>query len=137
METMTKPGAAPCETIELTGNQQLTIERRLSDSVVRLVGGNGQVSLTIEITAAGPVLRFDGLNLRIESSGDLAIGARRIAVHGREGLAITSGGDATIQTFGDLNTVAREQNISARLGNVNVKANDDVRLRGERIKLNC
>ena len=135
---MTSPDAPPeCETIELTGDHQLTIERRVSDSVLRILSPSGSVSLTIELTADGPILRFDGLNVRIESSGDLAIGARRLALHGREAVSITTDGDAAVRAAGDLTTEARVQNISARLGNVNVKANDDVRLRGERVKLNC
>jgi hypothetical protein len=137
METMIAPGATTCETIDLIDDQRLIVERRPSDSLIRIVGGNGRVSLTIEVTAAGPLLRFEGLSLRIESDGDLGIGARRIALHGREGVVISSGGDASIEAVGDLSTAAAEQNISARLGNVNVKANDDVRLGGERIKLNC
>lgn len=138
MAILTSPDAPPeCETIELTGDHQLTIERRPSDSVLQIVTPGGEVALTIELTSDGPILRFDGLNLRIESSGDLAIGARRLALHGREAVSITTGGDAGIRAEGDLTTEARVQNISARLGNVNVKANDDVRLRGERVKLNC
>jgi hypothetical protein len=138
MATLTSPDAPPqCETIELTGDHQLTIERRASDSVLQIVSPGGQVALTIELTSDGPILRFDGLNMRIESSGDLAIGARRLALHGREAVSITTEGDAGIRAEGDLTTEARVQNISARLGNVNVKANDDVRLRGERVRLNC
>lgn len=38
---------------------------------------------------------------------------------------------------GDIATRAREQVIEARLGDVRVKANDDVKLNGERIRLNC
>ena len=136
MEARTKSEATTCEAIELTDNQQLIVERRHSNSLIRIVGDDGRVSLTIEVTAEGPVLRFEGMNLRIESNGDLAIGARRIALNGEEGVTIASGGDASIQVFGELNTDARVQNISARLGNVNVSANDDVHLRGERIKLN-
>ena len=79
MAILTSPDAPPeCETIELTGDHQLTIERRPSDSVLQSVTPGGGVALTIELTSDGPILRFDGLNLRIESSGDLAIGARRL-----------------------------------------------------------
>jgi hypothetical protein len=38
---------------------------------------------------------------------------------------------------GDLKTEARIQEIRARLGNVNVSANDDVRIDGERVMVNC
>jgi hypothetical protein len=125
------------ETLELIGNQKLVVERCPSNNVLKLISSEGRICLSISLTADGPVLRFDGPSLLLESTGDLAVDARRVAIHGREEVVITSGGDAAICVAGDLNTEARVQNISARLGNVNVKANDDVRLRGERIKLNC
>ena len=38
---------------------------------------------------------------------------------------------------GDMQLEARVQDITATQGNVNVKANDDVCLHGERVKVNC
>jgi hypothetical protein len=137
MNTKTRAVAITRETLELTENQRLIVERRETESVLHVIGSSGQVSLTIQLTAEGPVLRFDGLDLRIEAGGDLAIGARQLRLHGREGVAISSGGDASIRAAGVLDSEATIQNIRARLGNVNVKANDDVGLRGERIRLNC
>jgi hypothetical protein len=73
----------------------------------------------------------------LQATGDLAVSAGRLALHGRDGVAITSDGDVTVQTPGDLSTSARSQNITAELGNVNVKANDDVKINGERVLVNC
>jgi hypothetical protein len=137
MSTRTRALAITRETLELTENQRLIVERRETESVLHVISGSGQISLTIQLTAEGPILRFDGLDLRIEAGGDLAIGARHLSLHGREGVAISSEGDASICAAGVLNSEAKIQNIRARLGNVNVKANDDVGLRGERIRLNC
>ena len=63
--------------------------------------------------------------------------ADRVAIHGREGVAITTDGDVAIVAAGDLETRARTQTIAAELGDVRVVANDDVRLTGERIRMNC
>lgn len=125
------------ETIELIGRQQLLVERNAGSNILKLMGSDGQLRLSICLTADGPVLRFEGPGLMIESSGDLAVDARSIALHGREGVAITSGRDASICAVGELNTEGKIQNISATLGNVNVKANDDVKVEGERVLLNC
>ena len=73
----------------------------------------------------------------IQASGLLAIEGEQVAIHGRDGVSITSGGDAQVLVKGDLNTEARIQNVTATRGNVNVKANDDVKLLAERIRLNC
>ena len=74
--------------------------------------------------------------LTIETKDALELIGRRVALRGREGVEIESGADATMNIAGDLTSTARIQNLRASVGNVNVKANDDVRLIGERIKLN-
>jgi hypothetical protein len=104
--------------------------------VLTLIGPSGLQALTIELTSQGPRLRMEA-GLSLAFSGELIIDAKRVAIHGREGLALTSGADATVAAKGDLTTSARVQTISAELGDVRVKANDDVRLNGERILMNC
>ncbi len=125
------------ETLELVGNQQLVLERRPSDNVLRIVDQDGHVCLSIHITADGPVLRLEGSGLMIQATGALALDAEAVVIHGREGVAISSGGNAKISVAGELDTEASVQNISALLGNVNVRANDDVRMNGERVLMNC
>jgi hypothetical protein len=120
----------------LTAEQTLVVERGPDLDVLQIVRPDGQACLTVHVTPEGPVLRFEG-SLVLEATGGLAINAQQIALHGRDGLALSSGGDARIDVAGDLHSRARIQNITAVLGNVNVKANDDVRMNGERIKMNC
>lgn len=127
----------PTHTIELIGQQALVVESADGADLLKIVARDGKVRLAIAITADGPVLELGGRGVTIRSSGPLAIDAERIALHGRSALQLSTGGDATIRVDGDLTTVARIQNISASLGNVNVKANDDVRLNGERVMMNC
>ena len=122
--------------LALAGSRKLVVERGDGSDTVRIVEADGGVSLTLEITPAGPVLRFEG-NLALEASGDLGISGRRVAIHAREGLDLSSGADASIQVEGDLHSNARIQHITADLGNVNVRANDDVKLNGERVMVNC
>jgi hypothetical protein len=102
-----------------------------------IVGSDGRVQLSITLTADGPVLRLEGTGLKIQTAGTLALDAEQIALHGRRGVAISSGGDASITVAGDLEARARIHNIVAELGNVNVRANDDVKLNGERVMMNC
>jgi hypothetical protein len=122
--------------LALAHDQTLLVERLQDSDVLRLVGRDGQVCLAVHLTAAGPVLRFEG-NLMLEASGNLALSAGRIALHGRDGIALSTDGDAHIHAAGDLHSSARAQIITAQLGNVNIKANDDVKLNGERVKMNC
>jgi hypothetical protein len=126
-----------CQTLELVGHQQLVVERSLQGNVLKILSEKGQVTLSIAITPAGPVLRFEGSGLMIQTTGELAIDAGTIAIHGREGVFISSGKDGQICVDGDLSMQAASHNIAAELGNVNIHANDDVKLDGERIRMNC
>ena len=121
---------------DLVGGQRLVVERGGDADLVTLVASGGEIAFSLRVTPAGPVLRFER-GLKIEASGELELAGQRVAIRGRRGVSIESEGDAAIEVAGDLTSTARVQNIRARLGNVNVKANDDVRLRGERIRLNC
>ncbi len=123
--------------VRLVADQELTVEDLGTSNLIHLRGREGRTALTIEVTPAGPILRFDGPGLSIQTTGPLTIESERIALHGREGLSLSSGGDAAIRVQGDLELSARVQTIRAELGNVEVHANDDVRFIGERVLLNC
>lgn len=104
--------------------------------VIRLIGPVGAQALTIELTPQGPRLAL-GSGLTLALSGPLTIDAERVAIHGRTAVALTSGGEVQVQAAGDLIVGGRITTVTADLGDVRVKANDDVRLNGERIMMNC
>lgn len=133
----TKNETTAIQVIDLQGDQHLVLEQSQQEDRLMITSANGKVSLTITITDAGPVLHLEGAGLMIKTDGDLAINAKSLAIHGRDGIALTTGGDAQICAVGDLTTKARIQNITAELGNVNLQANDDVKIDGERILMNC
>ena len=125
------------QTLELRGRRRLVVHRQDHSDVLHLLGSEGETSLTIEVTERGTILRFSGAAVTIEAAGSLSIEADRLALHGRSGLSLTSGGDVRILTPADLRSEARIQTVTATLGNVNIKANDDVRINGERVMVNC
>lgn len=124
-------------TVALVGGQQLVVERLPAANVLKLLSADGQLTLSIRVTPAGPVLHLEGAGLMIQTDGDLAVSAGRVAIHGRDGVAISTGGDVHLHAVGDLHSTARIQNLTADLGNVNLKANDDVKINGERVLVNC
>lgn len=139
----TPPRVTPAEestpsvhTMELIGEHELQIQRAFGNDVIRIVNPEGRVGITISVTRDGFTLNLEGAGLRLATTGTLGISAERLALHGEKGIDITTGGDATIRAAGDMHSEARVQNITATLGNVNVQANDDVRVDGERIRLN-
>jgi hypothetical protein len=123
--------------VELAGGHRLDIEPTESGSVLRIAAPDGRVSLSITVTPDGPVIQLGGHGAVLRIDGPLGIEADRVALHGRAGVALSSGGDVTVEAVGDIRTTGRSQEIVAGLGDVRVKANDDVRINGERVKLNC
>jgi len=118
------------------GGYELVLERTETGGVLRLVGRDGSQPIEIEVTPAGPVLRLRS-GLAISVDGDVELAGDRLSLHARRALTLTSDGAMDVRAAGDLNSEAAAHAITARLGDVAVRANDDVKLNGERIKLNC
>ena len=131
-----KPESAAVETLALAGHHVLEVERSAGKDVLRVLTPDRAAGLSITITSQGISVQVGGADVLLQTTGKLAIDAGELSLHGKQGVSITSGGDATLKVAGDLHSEARIQNIRARLGNVNLSANDDVKLTGERIKLN-
>ena len=123
--------------IELVAGQRLVVEHRSNGDVIQIVAADGHMAMRISVTPAGALLELVGVDLKIKTEGDLSIEADRLAFHGRSSVAVTTEGDAIFYAAGDMHSRARIQNIKADLGNVNVSANDDVSINGERVRVNC
>jgi len=133
--------------IELARNQTLVITRAQpqpvpaveepGDDCLRLLNAQGATSLTIRLTPGGPVVEISGGSMALKVDGDLAIAARRVLLHGSEGVSISSDADARIVAAQTLVTQGRRQEITATHGDARVYANDDVKIDGERIRMNC
>jgi hypothetical protein len=135
IEASSRPPLPP-EELELRAGRRVVLERTADDDRLRLVAAGGEVLLEILVTDRGPVLRAAG-SLTLEAPDHLTLEGRKVTVRGREGIEVVSGGDLQIEARGDLHSRARLQTITADLGDVKVKANDDVRLNGERVLVNC
>ncbi|NVB37693.1 hypothetical protein G6O69_07600 [Pseudenhygromyxa sp. WMMC2535] len=129
--------AAGTEEIALHGEHTLEIRRSAEQDLLEVTGPTGVAGLCISIDAEGISLQVTGTKVTLATRGALAIRADELALHGNRGVTITSDADASFRAAGDIHTEGRIQTIRARLGNVNVEANDDVKLEGERIKLNA
>lgn len=134
METPDSP--EPCRALNLAGGQTLVVQDAPEACLVRFLDPEGRNRLTIEITPQGPVLRLEGA-VTLQVDGDLALAARRLALHAEEGMELSSGGDLHVRAAGASHARAQVQRIEATAGDVQVSANDRVLLKGELIKLNC
>src|SRR3954447_22717968 len=126
--------------IDLPGQQRLTIVRARSDGgedVLRLAAADGKTTITLRVGPQGTTIELGAASLALRVEGDLAIDAGRIALHGRDGIDISSGGDLTVSASARLEARAAEQKLVATLGDISLHANDDVSVDGERIRMNC
>jgi len=144
-------GAAPPRTIELAGNQRLIIERSrprspapegdctaaTDEDRVRLLEADGTTSLTIRVGAGGTVIELGGGPVALNVEGDLAISSRRLLLHGREEVAISSDADVKVVAGENASLRAKRQEIVSTRGDLKASANDDVIINGERIRMNC
>jgi hypothetical protein len=111
---------------------------------VRIVAPNGMLCLKIHMEQDGPRIEVAGQDLRVQAQGDLHFDCARFEVNASSEVALRSGGDITQEARGDLNlraqgdlkSAAFAQEIRATRGDIQVIANDDVRIDGETVNLN-
>jgi hypothetical protein len=88
--------------------------------VLRLTAPDGRVCLKIALGPEGPTVELSAAALSVATDGDLSIDCERFQVNARQ----------------EIVTEAVAQRHVARLGGIDLVANDDVALEGERIRLN-
>jgi len=133
-----QPGALEqTQTVQLIKGQTLVIERGEGCNLLTIVGPQGGTTFSIRLTDRGAELEIGAQELAVRTSGDLSIDARRLSLRGRDGVAVSTCGDVAIEASGEMRCTARGHKVTAELGDVEVRANDDVKLDGERIRMNC
>jgi hypothetical protein len=89
--------------------------------VLRLVAPDGRVCLKITLLPEGPAVELSAVALAVATEGDVTVDCERFRVSARQ----------------EIVTEAVAQRHVARLGGIDLVANDDVSLKGERIRLNA
>jgi hypothetical protein len=132
-----RPDIGEADALELPSGRRISCEEEASGELVTIQGPEGGVELRVLLTEDGPVLRFDAARLELQSAGTIRAECERFEVAARSDVVQEAGGDVSIQARGDLSTRARTTSVTSTRGDVALKANDDVTLDGERVKLNC
>jgi hypothetical protein len=122
---------------EMTFPNGHTAQLDRENQELRLLDDRQNMVLSIKMTDGGLVVNLQAFQLNLTALDELNFFSKKIKMAASEDFSIETGGNFTQKTVGDAQNSARSHQITADLGNVNVKANDDVRLDGERIKLNC
>lgn len=130
-------------TIRLAGGNKLTIDDQNGE--LRLKNKNNELQLTILIRSDGLVVNVNATQLNVNATEQLTLSSKKINIEAAEQLNLSSSGnfvqqvdkDALTEVGGANKSIALVQKITATLGNIELKANDDVKLDGERVRLNC
>ena len=112
---------------------------------VQLVDSNNTVHLVITFTENGLELTINAKNLKINVSEQLSLSGEEINIHASKKLSLISDGnliseiDGSMVTHvrGDNENIARIQKVTSTLGNIEMIANDNFKVEGERVLLNC
>ncbi len=129
--------------IKFKTGDRLTID--LINDEIKLISIDEILQLRIKIEKNGLSVNINASQLNIIGTDKLTLSSKKINLEASEQIDIKSGGnliqqigkDCLTQIGGSNKSSAQMQKLSATLGSVEIKANDDVRLDGERIKLNC
>ncbi len=129
--------SASKEVLAFKNGCRLILEQRGGNEVVQLMSHSGEIAISIHMKEEGPVIRLTGASVELQATKKISFESPSIELNAQEIIKISSKGDYHQEIEGDVHSAARIQHIKADLGNVNIEANDDVRLNGERVKLNC
>ena len=126
-----------------SGYTVLTDESDSMESLMVTAPG-GRMCLKIQLTDAGPVLELQGVSLKLTAQKDLSLTCESLEINAEKEMIMRTKGDMvqaadrniSIMAKGAMQTNASSQYLRARTGDFEVKANDDVLLDGERVRLN-
>lgn len=105
-----------------SGRSVVCRSKEESRDEVTIRGPGGEVLLEVELTPAGPVLRFHAAQVELDCRGSLKLRCESFDVRATGEIVQQAGGGILLE---------------AQRGDVDVRANDDVNLNGERVRLNC
>ncbi len=124
--------------LALAGAHKVLLQHSGTTDELRICTADGEHPLlVISVSSSGVAVRVTGATVSIEATELLKLEAKKLVLSALQDLVIESAGSAEMKVAGDLAVTAREQRITATLGDVQVLANDDVRLDGERVLMNC
>lgn len=127
-QVLSESSADPAERLTTPSGRTVQVQSTGEGDRLTVRAASGFVELEVRFSERGPLLRFSGADVELQATGRLRLEAQTIEAHAREDARITAARNLVLQ--GD------EVNLKAERGDVKVEANDDVKLLGERIRLN-
>ncbi|WP_394841043.1 hypothetical protein LZC95_28700 [Pendulispora brunnea] len=109
-------------TVALASGRSLEVRRPSGDhEILRVLGSSGRIELTVVLTDAGPKLIFEAADIELRATHAVSVACERFDVHASQ--------EARIE--------AHHATIETTAGDIALRANDNVVVVGEQIRLNC
>jgi hypothetical protein len=115
----------------------LSVEPRSAGVILRLKHPREEpMAIQIQMSAHGPIVRTYAAALELETADEIVARCETFAIEARKEVRLSA---ATIvhRATETLHCEGGDVEIAATSRDVRVRANDDVKLRGERVLLNC
>ncbi len=132
VHALTLPSGRRVELAAEDGEERITVRAESGDCLVQ-----------IALTPDGPMIRLSGARLEIAASERLTLASEEVRIAaGALAIEVAGdveervGGDATRAITGASRLEARDVALVAQPGGMRLEANDDVDVRGERVRLN-
>jgi hypothetical protein len=130
------------ETVTLPSGRSFSLDRGSDTLVFR--APNGACVLQVELTDQGPRLRFESAAIEIVAPRSVSIASERVeiiagsmSVDVARDMSERIGGDARRVALGNAAIAGADLELEACSGTASIRANDDVEVTGERVRLNC
>jgi hypothetical protein len=124
--------------LPLAGDHQIVLTRGgANDELCIWSNGADQPLLVISVGAAGVAVKVSAATVTIEATDLLKLEAKRVVLSALQELSLESAGNLRLQGSGEVVLEGSDLALVASRGDVRVRANDDVRLDGERVLMNC
>ena len=132
------------QAVVLPSGRAIEVQSTPDMDVLRFRAPSGECVLTIHLTDAGPVVRVAAEALEVRAAKRLSLDCEEFHFRASKTAAIDVGGDLLERVDGSVHRVARgdaimeaqHARVETRPGGIELRANDDVRVTGERVLLN-
>lgn len=102
-----------------------------------LRGPDGLARLVLHVDAQEVVIEPFGARVRVRGAGALSVDVPELQVSARTAMTLHSEGVLSLSSAERVEVKAPALDLQATRGDVEITANDDVRLEGERIRMNA
>ncbi|XXX78770.1 hypothetical protein WMF30_08335 [Sorangium sp. So ce134] len=136
--------AAPARVVPLASGRSIEIAEEGAGERIQIRAAAGEILVSIRLTDEGPVLSLAGASLEIAAARTLSLSCDTLRIQAAQDAAVEVGGSLHERVRGSVvreagrsaRTTAREVKVEASPGGVEIRANDDVDIVGERVRLN-